>query len=134
MLDATFPYKSHEARDFTKRSCLCEAQNWRCCYCGIVFSDDLDSDAYPSLEHVIPFAANGTAEWVNEVMACTLCNRARGAMRAERYLQFVLWKGREKAARYALRVGSKIQSKNAKERDWIRRNIYAAFMERGLRR
>ena len=114
--DPTFPHKSHEARGFKKRTCLCEAQNWRCCYCGILFSDDQASDAYPTFEHVVPIVAGGSEFWENEVMACRLCNEARGAMYARNYLQHVIWKGREAAARWGRRRSSKVQSRNAKRR------------------
>ena len=90
---------------------LCEAQNWRCCYCGIEFVTMRRSDRTPSREHVVPRIAGGSDGWDNLVAACRLCNEARGAMYPDRYLQYVIWMGRDKAARYAKRRWSRIQSK-----------------------
>lgn len=103
MNDTTFPHKAHETRNFTKRTALCEAQNWRCCYCGIRFSDDVDSDACATIEHVVPIVAGGLMRWLNEVVACRLCNEGRGAMYARSYYQHVVWKGRAKAAKWGRR-------------------------------
>jgi 5-methylcytosine-specific restriction endonuclease McrA len=46
---------------------LGEAQNWRCCYCGIA----LDPDTL-TIEHVIPLGVSN--EWVNLAAACLPCN------------------------------------------------------------
>ena len=83
---------------------LCEAQNWRCCYCGIEMTVGVHNKTdCATLEHVIPKSAGGSAEWDNLVAACRLCNNARGAMYARRFLQMVIWKGRERAAAWANR-------------------------------
>ena len=54
---------------------LSEAQNWRCCYCGIRVSDTFYDQ--PTLEHVIPKSKNGGDHPDNLVMACYACNNAR---------------------------------------------------------
>jgi uncharacterized protein (TIGR02646 family) len=46
---------------------LGEAQNWRCCYCGIV----LDESTL-TIEHVIPNQISN--EWVNLAASCLPCN------------------------------------------------------------
>jgi hypothetical protein len=98
--DPTFPYLSHEARGFTKKIAMCEAQNWRCCYCSIPFSDDQRSDAYPTIDHIVPRIAGGRMHWINEAVACALCNKGRGAMRAHRYFEAIALRGRRAAARW----------------------------------
>lgn len=53
---------------------LAEAQNWRCCYCGMVMGfDDV------TVEHVMPRAIGGSDEWENMAAACEFCNSAKGA-------------------------------------------------------
>jgi len=61
------------------RIALSEAQNWRCCYCGIL------CDIYPeprrnsaTIEHVIELSRGGPDNWDNAVMACSACNNERG--------------------------------------------------------
>lgn len=82
---------------------LCEAQNWRCCYCGVVMVRGEQGPDSASVEHVVPRVAGGAREWENEVAACKLCNESRGAMYARQYFQMVQWKGREKAVKWARR-------------------------------
>jgi 5-methylcytosine-specific restriction endonuclease McrA len=57
------------------RPALCEAQNHRCCYCG------LRSDAL-TFEHVTPLSHGGSNDRSNLVMACEPCNVRRGTMSA----------------------------------------------------
>lgn len=95
-----------------KLAILAEAQNWRCCYCGIRCDGPRNAHNAPSRDHVIPIVAGGLHRWDNEVMACNLCNNGRGAMPARRYLQMVIWRGREKAAIW----GRKRQQKRAAAR------------------
>jgi hypothetical protein len=57
------------------RPALCEAQNHRCCYCGV------RSDAL-TFEHVVPASHGGSSDWDNLVMACEPCNGRRGTMSA----------------------------------------------------
>jgi len=92
---------------------LCEAQNWRCCYCGVSFVTGRQDNRTPTREHVKPSIAGGSDAWDNLVAACRLCNEARGAMHWDRFLKFVLWKGRDGAARYAKRRWARIQSKRS---------------------
>lgn len=92
---------------------LCEAQNWRCCYCGISmrWASGRGHDA-ATIEHVIPKSAGGPiSSWWNLVAACNLCNSSRASMNAEKYLQLVVCKGRRKAALYAQRLRKRIQGR-----------------------
>ena len=54
---------------------LCEAQNWRCCYCGVKMED---GGTKPTFEHVIPRSKGGAHEESNLVIACRDCNMKRG--------------------------------------------------------
>lgn len=55
---------------------LCEAQNHRCCYCGLRMVAG-DHDSYPTLEHVTPLSSGGADELANIVIACRGCNEER---------------------------------------------------------
>lgn len=76
---------------------LCEAQNWRCCYCGVRCSTDGEWYNVPTREHVLARVNGGGNEGANLVMACAICNDGRGAMRPTRYLRRVQELGRWKA-------------------------------------
>jgi hypothetical protein len=61
-----------------KRWTLAEAQNWRCCWCGIrMEGNGIDWDA-PTFEHVVPRSKGGLDELDNLVIACRQCNGLRG--------------------------------------------------------
>ena len=60
---------------------LAEAQNWRCCYCGCVTTDEAGRDSSPrqaTLEHIVPRALGGPDHESNLVIACAACNGRRG--------------------------------------------------------
>ena len=71
------PCGSSYAR-FKLKQQLSEAQNHRCCYCHVHFSDDRTSPYYATYEHVIPISHGGTNELSNLVVACYTCNITRG--------------------------------------------------------
>jgi 5-methylcytosine-specific restriction endonuclease McrA len=59
------------------RERLGEAQNWRCCYCGIrMEGTGTDWDA-PTFEHIVPRAKGGLDEIDNLAISCRLCNERR---------------------------------------------------------
>ena len=75
---------------------MCEAQNWRCCYCKfivkIVFGRSNEQNA-ATIEHIIPRAKGGGDEDKNLVIACNLCNVVRNhanPYRFERTIQKLL--------------------------------------------
>lgn len=57
---------------------LAEAQNWRCCYCGIRMEMGGKSGARATFEHFIPRALGGSDRRSNLVAACLDCNQSRG--------------------------------------------------------
>lgn len=66
---------------------LCEAQNWKCCYCGRSMTLLNHVTLRATIEHVQPRSKNGRLNWDNCVAACAKCNRERGNGRAERFGQ-----------------------------------------------
>jgi hypothetical protein len=55
-------------------TCLSEAQNWRCCYCGVRTNEPESS--IPTIEHIIPKNLGGLDHPDNMAMACRECNQA----------------------------------------------------------
>ena len=59
------------------RNKLAEAQNWRCCYCGVPMNQE-DKSTRATIEHIIPRGLGGLDQIENYVVACRACNEARG--------------------------------------------------------
>lgn len=57
---------------------LCEAQNWRCCYCPSCVSLWDDGAKLATFEHVVPLSKGGASDKTNLVIACRDCNNVRG--------------------------------------------------------
>lgn len=55
-----------------------EAQNHRCCYCGIVMHVFAERKNSITLEHVTPRSLGGLEHPDNYVAACRKCNTSRG--------------------------------------------------------
>lgn len=68
------------------RTRLAEAQNWRCCYCGIECSDNPTEPNSVTLEHVIPFSDSQDDSYENCVVACASCNSKRGNMPTDKFM------------------------------------------------
>lgn len=57
---------------------LAEAQNWRCCYCGVRMTIAPGKEMV-TIEHVIALGEKGTNIWENQAAACVFCNYRRHA-------------------------------------------------------
>ena len=68
------------------RTCVAEAQNWKCCYCGCETEPTTKNKNSATLEHVLPKSLGGTDDWDNLAMACMKCNTKRGNTDAEAFL------------------------------------------------
>ncbi len=60
---------------------LCEAQNWRCAYCGCALEPET-----ATIEHAMPLSWGGAHAWENLIAACEPCNRMRGHLVARMML------------------------------------------------
>ena len=67
----------HKAAKAKMKQELSEAQNHRCCYCHVRFSDDSTSLYYATFEHVVPKSHGGDDDFTNLVLACYECNHSR---------------------------------------------------------
>jgi 5-methylcytosine-specific restriction endonuclease McrA len=70
---------------------LSEAQNHRCCYCGVHTSYVKCQDHTATIEHLVPQAQGGTDAYDNCVMACLDCNNKRKTMDAMLFFEGKLW-------------------------------------------
>ena len=73
------------------RDGLCEAQNWRCCYCGGHMRQIEAGAQHPAdatVDHILPHLYGGQADFDNSVAACRACNRTRGCMKAYAFFKF----------------------------------------------
>jgi 5-methylcytosine-specific restriction endonuclease McrA len=66
---------------------LSEAQNWKCCWCGVKTTDLRKVRHASTIEHVLPKSLGGSNEWENLAMSCEKCNNARGNMSADEFIE-----------------------------------------------
>jgi hypothetical protein len=71
------------ARNIHMRCRLAEAQNWKCCWCGIECIPEPNRKNSATIEHVTPRSLGGADEWENFAMACASCNHRRGTASVE---------------------------------------------------
>ena len=65
-----------------------EAQNHRCCYCGVLMCDPNPVDNQSlTLEHVVPRGNGGMEHPDNYVAACRRCNTKRSSTPLEDFLK-----------------------------------------------
>ncbi len=69
------------------RSRLSEAQNHRCCYCGVQMTTPGNHPNSVTLEHIQPKAHGGLTDYWNCVVACYRCNCARGTQNPTKFFQ-----------------------------------------------
>ena len=76
-----------------KKIAMCEAQNWKCCYCKFtveLIPGETDSQNAATFEHIKPISRGGTDANSNLVIACQLCNHVRGSGNHEQFECVVL--------------------------------------------
>ena len=69
------------------RTRLSEAQNHKCCYCGVETVDIPNTRKSFTIDHVIPKSRGGINHWNNYVMACGRCNNKRQSKSAEQFYE-----------------------------------------------
>lgn len=57
-----------------RRKFLLELQNWRCCWCGKVLTEEA-----ATIEHIVPASLGGQNTLENHAVSHELCNKARGS-------------------------------------------------------
>lgn len=74
------------ARNIHMRCRLAEAQNWKCCWCGVECRPEPDHKDSATIEHVQPRSLGGANSWENYAMACAHCNHRRGVTSIEDFM------------------------------------------------
>jgi 5-methylcytosine-specific restriction endonuclease McrA len=65
---------------------------WFCCFCGLQLNAPDEPSVTPlvtTLEHIVPKSQGGTDSVENLGLACECCNRAKRAMSAGQFLQWL---------------------------------------------
>lgn len=65
---------------------LGEAQNWKCCWCGIRMTDERGYKHSSTIEHIVPTSKGGKNHPNNYAVACYNCNSNRGIEDIEVFL------------------------------------------------
>jgi len=60
------------------RTRLAEAQNWKCCFCGVYMTEVRGKNNSVTVEHVTPKSMGGTDHHDNLAASCNRCNNSRG--------------------------------------------------------
>ena len=80
------------ARNIYIRCRLAEAQNWKCCWCGIECRPEPDFKNSATIEHIQPRSLGGVNHLLTEdpyenyAMACNSCNHKRGTLSIEDFM------------------------------------------------
>ena len=64
-----------------------EAQNHRCCYCGVAMLNQPERKTSITLEHVVPRSMGGMEHPYNYAAACRRCNTSRGNTSLDDFLK-----------------------------------------------
>jgi len=76
---------NHAVRRKRLRARLAEAQNHRCCYCGVRMADTTKQPDSVTLEHVQAKSHGGRTTFWNCAAACYLCNYTRDVINPTKF-------------------------------------------------
>lgn len=79
-----------EIIDDIKLDEVIKAFNNECQICGRICSEDRNSEAGPTIEHIVPLARGGKHCWSNVTLACRSCNSSKSDYTMEEYKQKVV--------------------------------------------
>lgn len=132
----------HKGRSPAFYARISEAQNHRCCYCGVRFGASIPELGWTpfqtalTLEHVRPKSEGGGHGWDNIAGACRRCNHRRGCEDALAFFERKGWfssKQRRKADIWARLIREREPlSLEAQKR--LRRQRSASFQAQAQRR
>ena len=63
-------------------------QNGRCFYCR-ESTNSTDPKKYPTLDHMTPLSDNGIDALCNLVLSCRSCNKMKGSLPFEKFLEMI---------------------------------------------
>lgn len=84
-LCAELAYK--QAKKVHIRTFLAEAQNWKCCFCGIEMVEYPNQSNSATIEHVTPASKGGENTPENYAISCHRCNHNRGNLDWEIFME-----------------------------------------------
>jgi len=67
-----------QAKKVHLRTRLAEAQNWKCCFCGVEMMQHPKQRNSATIEHVTPRSQGGANSEENYAISCYTCNHNRG--------------------------------------------------------
>lgn len=67
-----------QAKKVYIRTTLAEAQNWKCCFCGVEMVELPNQKNSATIEHVTPASKGGENDPDNYAISCYRCNHNRG--------------------------------------------------------
>lgn len=91
------------------RSKLSEAQNHKCCWCGLLTTDRRDLPNSSTIEHIQPKSLGGEDTLDNMAMSCHKCNQRRRTKTSDEFMLELAsgnpvppkdWKGRGPSTKY----------------------------------
>lgn len=68
------------------RTRLAEAQNWKCCFCGVYMTEHSGKKNSVTVEHVVAQSKGGSDDPSNLAASCSRCNGNRGNADVEDFL------------------------------------------------
>lgn len=68
------------------RTRLAEAQNWKCCFCGVYMTEHHGKKNSVTVEHVLAQSKGGSDDPSNLAASCSRCNGNRGNVDIEYFL------------------------------------------------
>jgi 5-methylcytosine-specific restriction endonuclease McrA len=106
---------------------LSEAQNWKCCWCGVQCVTESNQSNSATIEHIQPRSLGGADEQENYAMACSRCNNKRGTLSVESMLAKILHVAtkdketqlaqQERTVERKIRTGLKLAARGWKKKD-----------------
>ena len=74
------------ATNIHTRCRLSEAQNWKCCWCGVQCVPESNQSNSATIEHIQPRSLGGADDPENYAMSCSRCNNKRGTLSVEDFM------------------------------------------------
>ena len=87
--------RNGDDRTAENRDRLAEAQNWRCCYCGVRMAASGNRRA--TFEHILPRALGGSDLIGNLAISCYSCNNKRGLQMRPEHIELLALLGEASA-------------------------------------
>jgi len=98
-----YHYSYHQSIKMFWKPILLEAQNHRCCWCGIrtsIDKKDKKKKNYATIEHIVPKSEGGIDHSDNFAISCQECNNIRGNKSIEDFTYEITKANKDKSIAY----------------------------------